>query len=280
MKGADLHLHTTASDGKSTPKELVQKAAELQLSAIAITDHDTTAGVAEADKVIKEHNNTELITGVEITCKFKDNDCHLLAYDFILDNKGLNKLLKEHQELRVNRASRILHQLSKKGIKIDLDEVLAEANGSPVGRPHIALVLQDHGIVASFREAFIRYLSDSKIEKVPVAYRRIPDVVQIVHQAGGATVLAHPGRLYGDEEMKQLIKEGVDGVEVVHPSHRPGIQKRINNFADEYQLLKTGGSDFHGYTDKQASPLGKVIVESKRVNDIKSYCQQYKKVVV
>lgn len=278
MGKADLHLHTTASDGTLTPEEIVRKAEASNLSVISLTDHDTTAGLLRAQKEAKSHG-IEVLNGAELTCRFNGRDCHLLAYLFDREDAGLNKLLEYHQKQRVDRASDIIHQLSKKGINIDLDEIIAEANGSSLGRPHIAAVMEHKSIVASQKEAFIRYLSDQKLEITPPKYRTVEEAIDVVHLAGGVGILAHPGRLYKQEELDLLVQKGIDGIEVVHPSHTDALQSKYRKFADDHQLLKTGGSDFHGKTAEESSKLGKITIDQQRVTELKEGCRKYQKVL-
>jgi predicted metal-dependent phosphoesterase TrpH len=268
---ADLHIHTTASDGKASPEEVVGGAQSSGLSVISITDHDTITGVRAAQKEAGQHH-IEVLTGVEITSSFGNRDCHLLAYHFDLTDRCLNRLLRHHQKVRRQRAICIIDQLRKEGFQIDLDEILAETPGNSVGRPHIAAVLQKKGCVASMKEAFIRYLSDKKLDGISSEFHKSSEVIETVHQAGGAAVLAHPGCLYNTEEMNQFIRQGIDGIEVAHPSHRPKMKTELKNLADKHQLLITGGSDFHGEAEDASSHLGTAAVDIARVKEIKVFC--------
>jgi predicted metal-dependent phosphoesterase TrpH len=272
---ADLHIHTTASDGKASPKEVVCRAEKSNLSVISITDHDTTAGVWAAQKEAGQCL-VEVLAGAEITGSFKNRDCHLLAYHFDLTDDRINTLLKHHQKIRIQRAACILDQLRKKGISVGLDETRAEAPGRSVGRPHIARMLQKKGYVASVKEAFLRYLNDKKLEDTNSEFQKSEDVIKTVHQAGGAVVVAHPGRLYNSEEMGQLIRQGIDGIEAVHPSHHSKMKTELKNLADKHELLITGGSDFHGKAEEAPSRLGTHTVDSCRVTEIKEFCSSFR----
>jgi predicted metal-dependent phosphoesterase TrpH len=272
---ADLHIHTTASDGKANPEELVCRAESSNLSVISITDHDTIAGVRAAQKEA-ERRLIEVMPGAEITGSFKKRDCHLLAYHFDLTDDGINALLKHHQKIRVQRAARILDQLRKKGISVGLDETRAETPGHSLGRPHIARMLQKKGYVASVKEAFMRYLNDKELEDTNSEFQKSEDVIKTVHQAGGAVVVAHPGRLYNSEEMGQLIEQGIDGIEAVHPSHHSKMKAELKDLAAKHELLITGGSDFHGKAEEALSRLGTHTVDSYRVTKIKEFCSGFR----
>jgi predicted metal-dependent phosphoesterase TrpH len=276
---ANLHIHTTASDGKTKPRKLVRRAAHLNLSVFSITDHDTTAGVLAAQEETEQYD-IEILTGVEITGLFNNRECHFLAYHFDLADQQLNALLRQHQKIRRERAGRIINQLRKKGLQIDLDETLAEASGNAVGRPHIAAMLKKKGYVRSIKEAFIRYLSDGKLEKTDMGFRKCGEMIKTVHRAGGAIILAHPGRMYSKDEMQELIQKGIDGVEVVHPSHNAGIKTELRLLTEKHQLLITGGSDFHGNAEDIPSHLEKHTVDEGRVTKLKDYCSKFREPLV
>jgi predicted metal-dependent phosphoesterase TrpH len=261
------------------PEEIIKVAAGMNLSAISITDHDTIDGYQKAFGISNEYS-IELIPGVEITTSFNDRECHLLAYYFEPDNKNLNDLLNHHRKARVQRAQWIVKQLHKKGLELDIHEVLAEADGSNVGRPHIAAILVNKGYVGTQKEAFIRYLSDESLGSIKNDYGEIGDVIDIVKQAGGAAVLAHPGRLYTTDEQQMLVETGIDGLEVVHPSHNYGIQHELEEFVQKNQLLSTGGSDFHGVKKSYYRNFGSLTISAQWVNKLRTLTDQRKEISV
>lgn len=273
---ADLHIHTTASDGRMSPVEVVREAANLNLAVIAITDHDTTRGIQPALEEAKNYD-LEVMPGVEITTAFDQKECHLLAYDFDIENESIRSLLKAHQKARVSRAQWIIRQLKKEGLQLDIDEVLAEAGGRNVGRPHIAEILRKKGYIGSVKEAFIRYLSDDALGIIESNYYAFDKVINMVKKAGGVVVLAHPGRLYGPDELKQLVQAGFDGIETKHPSHNYEIQKQIEEFAARHNLLMTGGSDFHGEARDYYRHFGTLTVEQSCVDQIQALAERRKK---
>lgn len=279
MGKADLHIHTTASDGNSTPAEIVKLAAEQKLDVISITDHDSIAGLEEAIAAADELE-IEVIPGTEITASYGEREAHLLAYGFDTVNADFLKLMMEHRKARVDRGKWILDKLSREGLDLDIDEVRAEANGSNIGRPHIASVLINKGYVASFKEAFIRYLSNQQLGVIPSDYFAHHEVIETVKAAGGATIIAHPGQMYSEQELEELVEAGVDGIEVVHPSHNYEMQKKMEAFADKHNLLSTGGSDFHGQSQDYQKYFGVVTISTEKVNRMKRMINQRKQMLV
>lgn len=279
MGKADLHIHTTASDGNSTPAQIVERAIDQKLEIISITDHDTIAGLEEAKEAAAD-KNIEIMPGAEITASFDEREAHLLAYGFDPDNQDFKKLLFGHKKARVARGKWILEELSREGLDLDIDEVRAEAKGSNIGRPHIAAVLINKGYVASFKEAFIRYLSNQQLGVIPSDYYSCTDVIETVKQAGGAVIVAHPGHMYSDDELDRLVEAGVDGIEVVHPGHNYQLQKKMEAYADRNNLLVTGGSDFHGGSQDYQKYFGVATISTEKVNKMKKMLNQRKEMLV
>ncbi|MGM0545888.1 MAG: PHP domain-containing protein [Bacteroidota bacterium] len=279
MAKADLHIHTTASDGNSTPEQIVRSAKKHKLDIISITDHDTIRGYQEAVDVAKECEIT-LLPGVEITADFSGRECHLLGYCFDPDHPAMQKLLVQHYHSRLERGKWIVNELTKQGLDIDIEEVKAEANGSNIGRPHIASVLIDKGYVASFKEAFIRYLSDQSLGTIFNEYYSHHKVIETVKKAGGAVVVAHPSNLYTEQDLEELVDAGIDGIELIHPSHNYEKQKQVEAFAEEHNLLKTGGSDFHGGDKEYQKFFGVVTINTKYVHRLIRMTDQRKAIQV
>ncbi|MDX1585808.1 MAG: PHP domain-containing protein, partial [Balneolaceae bacterium] len=265
--------------GNSTPAEIVKLAAEQNLDVISITDHDSISGLEEAIDTA-EGFGIEVIPGTEITATYHDREAHLLAYGFDTENADFRKLMMGHRKARVDRGKWILDKLSREGLDLDINEVRAEANGSNIGRPHIAAVLIDKGYVASFKEAFIRYLSNQKLGVIPSDYFSHQEVIEIVKSAGGATIVAHPGQMYSEEELEELVDAGVDGIEVIHPSHNYELQKRMEAFAERNNLLGTGGSDFHGQSQDYQKYFGVVTISTEKVNKMKRMINHRKNMLV
>lgn len=279
MAKADLHIHTVASDGHMSPEDVVKSAHKHKLDVISITDHDTIRGYQKALETARQLD-IELLPGAEITADFNSQECHLLAYCFEPDHPAIKQLMAEHYRSRLKRGKWILNELSKEGLDLDIDEVKAEANGGNIGRPHIAAVLINKGYVASFKEAFIRYLSDESLGTIKNEYYSHHRVIDTVKEAGGAVVVAHPGNLYNKKELETLVEDGVDGIEFIHPSHNYKTQKWIESFADNYNLLKTGGSDFHGGDKEYQKFFGVVTINTKYVQRLITMTEKRKELKV
>jgi len=270
MGKADLHMHSTASDGKFAPARVVEIAYENGLETIALTDHDTLSGFVEAEKKAKLLD-IEIISGIEITCMYRKREIHLLGYGFDTMDERMQLLTTKHQMARLKRACTIIDILNRQGLDIDIDEVKAEAASSGIsniGRPHIARVLVRKQYVASVKEAFIRFLSDSVLNDLNPEYYTVEKAMETVKYAGGLVSLAHPNRSFSTEELNALVEMGLDGLEYLHPSHDFELQCFYEKFCNDHYLIKTGGSDFHGYGKDQQS-LGIIAVSQKNVQSLK-----------
>ena len=269
----DLHIHTTASDGTLTPAQVVSHARHLKLKAIAITDHDTVAGSKDAlSSGIPP--SLGFITGVEISSTpppfySGSGSFHLLGYSMRLDDPELNRTLEQLQQARKNRNPAIIDRLNALGISITLDEVRKEAGEGQLGRPHIAQLMVKKKVVASIDEAFDRYLGTGKPAYVDKQRVDCFQAIEIILDAGGVPVLAHPGLLdYKTEnQLNELIgelkKAGIQGVEVYYSGHTPDQTRLYAKLAQRHDLLMTGGSDFHGAIQPEiemGSGLGDLIV--------------------
>jgi predicted metal-dependent phosphoesterase TrpH len=246
----DLHIHTTFSDGSLTPAEVVWRAVDLGLAAIAVTDHDTVDGNAEAFAEGAQ-NGLEVITGVEISCDFTPTNVHVVGLFIDPTNEGLAEALADVREHRKRRNPKILAKLTELGMAIDLEEVAAKAKGKTIGRPHIAQVMVDKAYVADFQEAFEKYLAHNKPAYVPRRRISAEEGIDLIHGAGGLAFLAHPG-VYAlpprilDNVVFKLARVGLDGVEVYYSDHLPTDTAFLKRLVDEYDLLAGGGTDFHG----------------------------------
>jgi len=263
LRTIDLHAHTTGSDGDHTPSQLIERAATLGLTAIAVTDHDTTAGVKEALKVAALHG-IEVVPGIELSGEVERGQCHLLGYFIDIEDQRLSKRLQDVVEMRNNRNAIIVEKMqSSLGFNITLQEVEAVAGGEIVARPHFARVLLEKGYVSSMQEAFDVYLG--KGGKAYVDRMRITpeEAIDLVHGAGGVIVLAHPNNLKRSEEetereVRRLVDAGLDGIEARYNRHTVNDTARYLQLASKLGILTSGGSDFHGKTVKPDVFLGHV----------------------
>lgn len=243
---ADLHTHTSCSDGVLTPADLVAQAAAAGLAAIAVTDHDTTSGVAEAVGAGAERG-IEVVPGIEISTRTGNREIHLLGLFVDLNSEVLAEIGQRQRGWRRERAEVMVERAANLGLNIDLARVDAIAAGAPVGRPHLAQVLVDEGDVATTQEAFDRYLGIGKPCSVPKQMIATNDAIVAVHLAGGAAVVAHPGSSRVREKLLgELAAQGLDGVEVVHPRHPHRRQHLVRGLCQKLGLLPSGGSDYHG----------------------------------
>ncbi len=277
MGKADLHIHTTASDGTCAPGEIVELARSKSLNTIAITDHDSIDGYLEARKSAEEHS-VRLIPGVEITAHYAGKEIHVLGYNFDPYKNEFIQFLKKQRMARLNRMEQILdHLRSKQGIDITIDEVKAQAKSTNVGRPHVAQIMIKKKVVASIAEAFIRYLGLPLIEKIKISYAGLEEVIEKISEAGGASSLAHPGPLYTMDEVEEYLDYGLDGIECMHPGHSFEEQKKFISLAQARDLLITGGSDFHGKGREYDPYFGIVTLSEKYVAGIDRMTRQRKK---
>jgi predicted metal-dependent phosphoesterase TrpH len=243
----DLHTHSTASDGTLLPEQVIEAAASCGLKALALTDHDTIGGIPAAREA-GERLGIRVITGVELSAFQDGHEVHLLALHLShLDT--LHKRLEDLRASRFTRAEKIVEKLNALGIPIALDEVLQQANGGAVGRPHVARALIARGVVHDFRDAFMRYLGGNGSAFVPKDKLSIEDAIAIAHDAGALAIWAHPGDGGRREQLEPLVAAGLDGIEIRHPSHSGEDIKRLQALTDFFGLVPSGGSDWHGATD-------------------------------
>ena len=248
MTRVDLHLHTTASDGRCTPAELVARAAAAGVTIMAATDHDTTAGLAEV-RAHAERRGILSIPGIEITAVADGRDVHMLGYFFDPGDAALAQFLAAQRATRVARIGAIAERLAALGMPVDIGPLLAEAarqTGKSIGRPKIARAMIDAGYVADIREAFDKWLARGCPAFIERAGASPEEVVAIVHRAGGLASLAHPGRTGIDDRIPQLCDAGLDVIEVYHSDHDAAAVDRYGRLARGLGVLVSGGSDFHG----------------------------------
>jgi 3',5'-nucleoside bisphosphate phosphatase len=241
----DLHMHTTLSDGTSSPAELLSIVRSKNLVAFAVTDHDTLAGY-QAVKALRTDDDPELITGVELSVTIGEDDVHLLAYLFDEDHAELGAALVEFQKKREQRGRDMVDRLYKMGVKLPFEEVMTTAGNSAVGRPHVAATLLRLKLVSGYQEAFDRYISRGGPAYVPKTMLPPQEAIDLIHRAGGVTVLAHPFIDDMAKHVETLAQMGLDGIEVRHSAHSRDDELRLERIAARHGLLLSGGSDFHG----------------------------------
>ncbi|GIP32928.1 PHP domain-containing protein [Paenibacillus sp. J2TS4] len=258
----DLHTHTNASDGTQSPAENVQLAYRAGLSGVAITDHDTVAGIEEARRA-GDQLGILVVPGVEISTVAGGQDIHVLGY--YMDERCpvfLDRLEKLRQ-IRDRRNEWMLEKLRELGLDVSLEEVIANASkdrgkDETIGRPHIAELLVSKGYVQSMEEAFDKYLGTGGAAYVNPPRIGPKEAIDWIHEAGGAAVLAHPGIYRNDELVEEIIRYGLDGIEACHSDHSPAEEEKYRELAARYHLAVTAGSDFHGERHGQVfhGPIG------------------------
>ena len=247
MKFADLHLHTQFSDGTFTPEELVLHAQKGGLSCIALTDHDTVEGCARTAAACAAVK-MEFIPGAELTAEHQDTEVHIIGYFLDTHNPALLARIATFQAVRQNRIHEMVAALNKMGIPLKVEAVFALANCRSPGRPHVARALVKEKLVASLDEAFERFLKKNRPAWVPKTKMSALESVDLIHQAGGLAVMAHPGLNHNDDIIPDLVAVGLDGIECFHTKHSTSMSEHYLEIAEKHELLVTGGSDCHGYS--------------------------------
>lgn len=263
----DLHVHSTESDGTLSPKEVVLAAKEAGLSAFALTDHDTASGIAKAAPVAKECD-IELVPGIELSTEYQlpsdghsGKEVHIVGLYIDADNRNLQKKTKEFRDCRDTRNEQMVDALQKEGFSITMKDLLAENPDSVITRANIARYLYNHGQIKSIQEAFEKYIGDGckcyvgRFKVTPM------EAVELIHEAGGIAILAHP-LLYhlSSVNLQRLIDDlktvGLEGIEAIYSTYTTGEEQLVKKLAAQNQLIISGGSDFHG-ANKPAIQLGR-----------------------
>jgi 3',5'-nucleoside bisphosphate phosphatase len=239
----DLHIHTTASDGRYQPAEIIDLAAKVGLKTISITDHDTLDGVREAISLAPARNLT-VIPGVEISTRWQNKSIDILGYN-ISNIDALHSRLSEFRENREERAKKIIEKFCHLGMPITLEDVKKISGNGIIARPHIAQAIVAKGYAFNTKEVFNYYLGDGKPADVSKKELSLPAGIEMIRKAGGVAVLAHPGYLNSTDLIEEIISLGIDGIEVWHRNHTKNEAKRFLQLADRHGLIVTGGSDFH-----------------------------------
>jgi predicted metal-dependent phosphoesterase TrpH len=266
----DLHAHSTASDGTDTPAELVRNAAAAGLDVVALTDHDTTRGHAEAIAALPE--GLTLVTGAELSCRIDGISMHMLAYLFDPEDPALLAERELVRDDRVPRAQGMIARLREIGVPITWEQVARIAGDGSVGRPHVASALVELGVVDSVSDAFTeQWLADGGRAYVPKHETDPFEAIRLVKGAGGVTVFAHPaaakrGRTVPESVIAELAGAGLDGIEVDHMDHEPATRARLRGLASELGLLTTGSSDYHG--SRKTCALGEFTTDPEVYGEI------------
>ena len=260
----DLHTHTTFSDGSFQPEELVAAAKKIGLNYLGITDHDTIDGVRRLyENGLLPDRNITIIPGVELSVNNPAHDVHLVGYNVDIYNAALIEMLEKIQEARWERFSQIVKILQAKKYDIREGDILKIADTSrSIGRAHIARTLVKMGAFKSVREAFDKMLAKDRPAYVPRYLPELDEVIDVIHQAGGKVVLAHPKLVDNDELVEELCGK-IDGLEVYYPCHKPEDVQHYYFLARKHGLLISGGSDFHGTASRFVKALGEFTISEE-----------------
>ena len=261
----ELHAHTHFSDGLLSPADLVERALEAGITALAITDHDSVEGIAPAIEAAA--GRIEIVPGIEVSSSFEGMDLHILGYFIDPHSQPLLAALERFRVERRERAIAIMARLAELGVPVDADEVFAAAGPGVVGRPHVAHALLKAGYVPTVDLAFQRYLGARGSAFVPRPEFPSSGAVRVIGEAGGVAVLAHPGAL-PRRIIETLAEAGLTGVEVWHPQHGAAAQKRWYETAKELGLVPSGGADFHG--PHRGAGIGDMAVPPRTLEDLRS----------
>ncbi|WP_246517539.1 PHP domain-containing protein [Clostridium aciditolerans] len=248
MLYSDLHIHSNYSDGKLSPEKIVDLSQFRNIKCISITDHDSI----DSQYIVKNRNsaNIKIIPGLELSSQYKGIEVHILAYFINLDDKALKDRLSDVKQSRQERAQKIISKLNELNIDINIEDIDKEDYDRSIGRLHIAKILVSKGFAESTKEAFQRYLIKNRpafVERCKIDYK---EAMKLILNAKGVPVLAHPGEIYRNIEIENIIKDlksyGLKGIEVFHPAHSSRTVNNCYNLAKKYSLIITGGSDCHG----------------------------------
>lgn len=275
MLRVDLHLHSTASDGRLSPAELVRKAAAEELAIIALTDHDTVGGIAAALETAQEFPTLRLIPGIEISTDIPEGEAHILGYFIDYTDRSLLTALEKMRNSRRERARRMIDKLKKMGYPIEWERVQDIAGGGTIGRPHIAQAMLESGYIDFFQEAFDKYIDRDGPAYVEREKVTPSGAVEMVVRAGGLPVLAHPLTVPKPEQLVIKLKAaGLIGIEAYYTSYGTEDIQRLVTIADQHNLVTTGGTDFHGINAGRETLIGGVEIPEESVERLLALAQQ------
>jgi len=268
MQKADLHTHTTASDGLMSPQEVVRWASIKRLKAVGITDHDTVNGIAPAIEA-SEGYGVEVVPGIELSTIYEKEEIHILGYYIDYKAQWFMDILKKIQNSRFERAERIVDKLQNMGVDITLEQVKDIAEDGAIGRPHIARAMINKGYITNIKDAFRGYIGKGGPAYVDRYKLECAEAVEIIRKLGGASVLAHPGLIKSKEYIGRILDLGIDGIEAYHSKHDDDTVRYALAVAKSRKLLITGGSDCHGIMLNNEPIIGNYSVDYKYVQMLK-----------
>lgn len=270
----DLHLHTTASDGRLSPTEVVRLAGGQGLKQISISDHDSTEGLAEAFEESKNFPDLRIIPGIELSTDVPGDEIHMLGYFIQYDDKEFQDILKQFRTGRLDRAQEMVRKLAALGIVLDWERVKEIAGDGSVGRPHIALAMVEEGYCKEPKDAFPEYLGRNGLAYAERPKMTPTEGVEMLRRVGGVPVLAHPAYMNEMEPNIVALKEaGLMGMEVYYAKFDADTVRRLKTLAEKYDLIPCGGSDFHGLGNADDAVLGSVGPPASTVDQLEEASQ-------
>jgi len=270
----DLHIHSTTSDGRLTPADIIQEAAERGLTFIALADHDTVDGIASAQAAAQAFPGLKVIPCVEISTDIPQGEVHILGFFIDYTDHELRATLDRFRNSRIGRAQGMVAKLENLGIHIDWQRVQQIAGGSSIGRPHIAQAMLEKGYIASIKQAFTEYLSRDRPAYVEREKVTPAEAVGLILQAKGLPVLAHPLTINDPEAMiAELKAAGLVGIEAYYNGYTAEEINRLVGLADRHNLIATGGSDYHGL-DPTETAIGGADVPMESVERLIALAKQ------
>jgi predicted metal-dependent phosphoesterase TrpH len=274
MAKGDFHLHSTASDGVHTPTWVMEKAAANGVRVLALTDHDSTEGLAEA-RAAADRLGLRLVPGLELSTDLGKADVHLLGFGFDVSARPLQEFLAWQREGRLGRTRRIVEILHENGMPVELERVLQIAGDATVGRPHVARALMERGYVASVQEAFDLWLGNGKPADVDREKLEPADAIKVVHENGGVVFVAHAIFIGEDypTALRQLAQWGVDGIETYYKHYTPELVAAHAALAAELGLAASGGSDYHGLGNPDDREIGDIPFPDEKVDTFVAYLE-------
>lgn len=277
MSKVDLHIHTTASDGRLSPAEVVQKATESGLEVIAITDHDTVDGIASALETARDFPGLRVIPGVEINTDVPSGEAHLLGYFIDYTNPDLKSVLENLRQSRIGRAQGMVNKLNNLGIHIEWEHIQKIAGDATIGRPHVAQAMLEKGYITSMKEAFTKYIGQRGPAYVERAKITQTEAITLILKANGLPVLAHPLTFKDSEAMLGELKTaGLVGIEAYYDNYTAEEIKHLVHLAGIHGLIATGGSDYHGMDNANETMIGGVNVPMESAEKLIALARQQK----
>jgi predicted metal-dependent phosphoesterase TrpH len=268
MMFADLHLHTFFSDGTYSPEQLAAQASRHHFACVALTDHDTVEGCPATARACAAAG-IEFLPGTELTAEQDGHEIHILGYCFDIDNARLLKEIGQFQNVRQNRIREMVSRLNELNVPLEAEAVFALANCRAPGRPHVARALVEAGLCDNLDEAFERFLKKNRPAWVPKHKMSAAHAIELIHHAGGAASMAHPGLNRTDQVIPAMVEAGLDGIECFHTKHSSSTVEHYLQIAARFSLLVTGGSDCHGVS-KGKPVIGSVKLPMEYVEKLKA----------